>query len=243
MRRVAPGLWFLRLASRSKTPLETSAREFGDRLSRLLNKTICKGIHLSGIIASNGNAIVGRNVTADSPTADPIPLTITKAANAKVFLHLLYTLRYHDRDGHLTTVQSQIQLKIKRSENIENDDDPYMPILTYDYTQQPDNDYPPTHVHIEGNSEGLQGMLAATGVSDKKPEHLHVSVGSTLYRPCLEDVIEFCICEGLVKRYEGWEKVLNKSRSRYYQDQLRSAILTDTDHAAQILRDLGYTVH
>ena len=175
--------------------------------------------------------------------ADPIPLTITKAANAKVFLDLYYSLEYHEQDSHLTTVQSQLQLKVANNESGADDGASLTPVITYDYTQMPDNKYPSAHVHIEGNVDTLQRMLTITGVPDKKPADLHMSVGSSLFRPCLEDVIEFCILEGLVKAHTGWKDTLSVSRERYHEDQLRSAALTKIDYAAQVLRDLGYSVH
>ena len=171
---------------------------------------------------------------------EPIPLTRSKAT-ARVFLDLCYMLKL-DTENRLTTVQSQIQLKVLDDASSQSANSSIQSVLTYDYTQNPDNDYPRAHLHFDGNSVILDKLLNITHVPDKKSADLHIPVGSPRFRPCLEDVIEFCIVEGLVTPDPDWQLCLNRSRKKYLDDQLRSAILERRDLAIEILKDLGYSV-
>jgi len=228
------------LASKSKTLLETQARDFARRLSRLLNKTVCRGIHLNGItVPKNRVALVGRNVSEQNPLGEPIPLTRSRA-NASLFLDLRYTLRLNPED-RLTTVQSEIHLKVQEGSSQRGK--PTRGVLAYDYKQPPDNEYPASHLHFDGQSIALQELLTVTQVPDKKPADLHIPLGSSRFRPCLEDVIEFCIIEGLVTPDPEWRDHLEPSRQDYHEEQLRSAIRDRPDCAASALRSIGYTVN
>lgn len=236
--RAARGSWFLHLASKTKTLLESQARDFAKGLSRLLNRTVCRGIHLNGVtITEKRVALVGRSISAQEPLGQPIPLTRSKAP-AHVFLDLRYMLRL-DHEDRLNTVESQIQLQVSGKGNRQRK---VRGVLAFDYTQQPENAYPPAHLHFDGQSSMLEDLLEGVGVTDKKPSDLHIPVGSPRFRPCLEDVIEFCIIEGLANPADDWETVLKQSRDAYYEKQLRSAILDRPEVAAEVLRGLDYSV-
>ena len=68
------------------------------------------------------------------------------------------------------------------------------------------------------------------------------AVGGRRFRPCLEDVIEFCILERLVTPRDGWKQALNKSRDAYLDLQLRAAVHRNPKEAADALKHDGWRV-
>ncbi len=113
-------------------------------------------------------------------------------------------------------------------------------IASYDYTRDPPNDYPAAHMHIHGRAENLEQMLERCGRPKDKPDDLHLPVGGRRFRPCLEDLIEFCILERLVTPRPRWESVLNVSRQRFRDDQLRAAVRRSPEIAAGVLKERGW---
>ncbi len=116
------------------------------------------------------------------------------------------------------------------------------PVVTYDYTRDPPNEYPEAHFHIHGANDAVQRMLQVCGRARHKPDDLHFPVGGRRFRPCLEDLIEFCILERLVKPRPDWKRVLYESRQRFRDDQLRAAVRRSPELAAGVLKREGWTV-
>ena len=104
------------------------------------------------------------------------------------------------------------------------------------------NVYPEAHFHLHGESDALRRVLLLCGRTKNKPDDLHIPVGGRRFRPCLEDVIEFCVLERLVTPRERWQAVLNDSRGRYYEKQLEAAVRQDPSRAADVLRSEGWHV-
>jgi hypothetical protein len=104
------------------------------------------------------------------------------------------------------------------------------------------NEFPEAHIHIHGESDVLGGVLRASGRDKDKPADLHLPVGGRRFRPCLEDIIEFCILERLVTARDGWQDALNSSREKYRDQQLRVAVRRNPATAAETLRSGGWQV-
>ncbi len=180
----------------------------------------------------HGRAVVGYEVSKANPLGDSVPLTISKSP-ARLYLSVLHTLELDDSETFLTTKQSTYTLQ-------EDDDD--ASILTYDFVREPPNEFPEAHIHIHGESDVLRGMLHASGRDKDKPADLHLPVGGRRFRPCLEDIIEFCILERLVTPRNEWQGALNRSRDEYRDRQLRAAVRRNPAAAAEVLRSDGWQV-
>ena len=180
----------------------------------------------------SGRAVVGYNVSEVNPVGDCVPLTISKSP-ARLYLSVLHTLELDDSETFLTTNKSTYTLQ---------DDDDTAAILTYDFVRDPPNEFPEAYIHVHGQSEALIRMLRAGGRDKSKPADLHLPVGGRRFRPCLEDIIEFCILERLVKPRGSWQKALNKSRDEYLDQQLRAAVHRSPDKAVAALRRDGWQV-
>ena len=115
-------------------------------------------------------------------------------------------------------------------------DDTKESIITYEYMREPPNNFPEAHFHIHGESDMLQNMSDACGRNKDKPADLHLPVGGRRFRPCLEDIIEFCILEQLVTPRDNWRDTLKKSRDLYYDQQLRAATRRAPDIVTEALK-------
>ena len=178
-----------------------------------------------------GFAVIGNRRGPLKPLGDPVALTVSQAS-ARLELRLVHSLELDESRQFLTTSKSTYKLAEAGG----------APIVTYDYTRQPPNEYPEAHFHIHGNAEAVQSMLERCDRGRDKPDDLHFPVGGRRYRPCLEDLIEFCILERLATPRDGWQQALNKSRERFREQQLRAAVRRAPTLAAEVLRSEGWTV-
>ena len=179
-----------------------------------------------------GRAVIGNRVSRRRLIGDPIALTRSRAP-AQLELSVLHTLVLDDLGQFLTTNKSTYALQFAGTGES---------IISYDYTRDPPNDYPEAHLHIHGSAENIKLMLTRCGRPKDKSDDLHFPVGGRRFRPCLEDLIEFCILERLVKPRPGWEKALNESRQRFRDNQLRAAVRRSPDIAAGVLKERGWQV-
>lgn len=180
----------------------------------------------------DGRAVIGNQVKKQSLLGNHIALTITKAP-AHLELRLVHSLELDESGRFLTTSRSTYKLSLAGS---------HVPIVTYDYTRDPPNEYPEAHLHLHGRAVVVQDMLERCGRAKDKPDDLHFPVGGRRFRPCLEDLIEFCILERLVQPRPDWERALNESRQRFREHQLRAAVRRSPGIAAGVLKAQGWQV-
>ena len=220
------------MPSRRQPDLRRQAREFSGEIAETLNRTITDGLRLSVVMDASGRAAIGNRINEREPIGTPIALTVTKAP-ASLELRFLHSLELDASREFPTTSKSTYKLC---------EVDSGSPIVTYDYTRDPPNDYPEAHLHVHGSAENIKLMLERCGRPKDKPDDLHFPVGGRRFRPCLEDLIEFCILERLVEPRLGWKQALNESRQRFRDNQLRAAVRRSPDIAAGVLKDRGWQV-
>ena len=176
--------------------------------------------------------MIGYKANKQRPLGEPIKLT-TSRAPGHLCLDVLHTLDLDESGQFLTTNKSTYTLKeIGSSE----------PIVTYDYERDPPNEYPEAHFHLHGESDVIRSMLQRCARRSDKPADLHFPVGGRRFRPSLEDLIEFCVLERLVKPREGWQDALEASRERYRERQLQAVVRRYQVQAADVLRREGWQV-
>ena len=172
-----------------------------------------------------GTAVLGRGITKANLKSSPIELR-TRQPRTSLYLFVTYTLDLSERDDRfLTVTKSTYGLGTSETEWA----------FRYDYVRNPSNKYPEAHLQILGESERLADLMS-TGRPGRPPSRLHLPVGSRRFRPCLEDIIEFCIVEQLVEpRHDKWEEKLNSQRDQFYRRQLKAAVRQDPDTARSAL--------
>ena len=220
------------MSSPQQPELRRLAGAFARETSRLLNGTVTDGIRISAFMEPEGSAVVGYRVAKNRLRGSPIPLTVSKSP-ARLHLRMLHTLVLDDSGEFLTAERSTCILQAGDAEAT---------IFAYDYVREPPNDYPEAHIHLYGKCEALRAMLDMCGLDKRQPADLHLPVGGRRFRPCLEDVIEFCIVERLVTPRQGWESALGRGRGRYHETQLRAAVRRNPTPAADVLRHQGWQV-
>lgn len=220
------------MPSRRQSDLSRQARKFSGEIAETLNRTITDGLSLSVVMDASGRAAIGNRINEREPVGSPVALTVTKAP-ASLELRFLHSLELDESRKFLTTSKSTYKLCAAGSGE---------PIVTYDYTREPPNEYPEAHLHIHGYANNVQLMLERCGRPKDKPDDLHFPVGGRRFRPCLEDLIEFCVLERLVEPRPGWQEALNESRRRFRDDQLRAAVRRSPEIAAEVLNQEGWRV-
>jgi hypothetical protein len=71
---------------------------------------------------------------------------------------------------------------------------------------------------------------------------LHIPVGGSRFRPCLEDLVQFLIQECRFDSRENWRKYVEAGRERWRRRQLAAATRDVPEIAARVLEELGYSV-
>lgn len=174
--------------SSKQAEIANEARRFAGDLSDLLNGTITEGIRISAAMRPTGTAVVGYGITSNNLKSSPIGLR-TPQPRTSLYLFLTYTLDLNEQDHRFMTVtKSTYGLGTRETQWA----------FRYDYERKASNAYPDAHLHILGESERL-AELTSIGRPGRHPPRLHLPVGGRRFRPCLEDIIEFCIVEQLVE--------------------------------------------
>lgn len=102
---------------------------------------------------------------------------------------------------------------------------------------------PTAHVHVHGHRGALSHLLSQAGHdSPHDMSSLHIPVGGARFRPCLEDFIQFLICECRFDALEGWRGPVEAGRERWRRRQAAAVVRDVPEDAARVLRRLGYTV-
>jgi len=195
-----------------------------------LNGTITVGVRITSVLAESGACFVGFNVSKrDHARMEPIPITISKAP-ATCFLVVRHVLRLDDEREHLTDARCAF--------GVYADDAKRKLLVRYDYNRDLES-RASAHVHVDGVSPALTILSERT---DARPEleRLHLPVGGKRFRPCVEDVIEFLVTEGIARPHSRWSDVVDEHRAEYHRRQLRAAVRRDQESAALELRAQGW---
>ncbi|MFI1957178.1 hypothetical protein ACH46L_20085 [Streptomyces althioticus] len=108
-------------------------------------------------------------------------------------------------------------------------------LVHFDYERDKADGYPDAHLQVQGYSEFLAELLP-----DRPLAKLHFPVGGKRFRPCLEDVIEFLIVEGLVEGVPEWRGALAPGRERFQRNQLRAAMRRNPDIVREFVKEYRF---
>lgn len=116
------------------------------------------------------------------------------------------------------------------------------PVLRIHFRRE-SNVRPAFHVHFHGHRGALSHLLSQAGHEyPHDMSSLHIPVGGSRFRPCLEDFIQFLICECRFDAQLGWRKHVEAGRERWRCRQAAAVVRDVPEEAARVLRDLGYIV-
>ena len=215
----------------TRTDLRTQAAEFAARTADLLNRTVTQGIRINVVLQDDGAVgWAGYGISKHAPfPGTGIPLTLS-TAQPHCYLHVMHTLvQLH---GMLVTDQSSFGLYL--------DEDLDRNVFHYDFARNPGNPYPVAHVQVNATSAAFDELC---GRLDRATElgRVHFPVGGKRFRPCLEDVVELLIVEGLATGRAGWQEAVEEHRTWYRRIQLKAAVRDDPDAVREELQRLEET--
>jgi len=215
----------------AKGSLDLSARgrNFAKQIQDLLNKTVCDTAKVrSTDIPERQQVIVGTRLGDELPLiAAPVGIGLNRRKKPRVWLTVQYTC-FLDNADYLTVYTSVFAVSASA-------DDESMMLCHYDYEREKDG-YPAAHLQVAGTSPGF---AAVADLCDRKPsdlKKLHFPVGGRRFRPCLEDVIEFMVGEGLAAGRRGWKAVVEAKREEFLENQLRAAVRRYPEVAIKVLK-------
>lgn len=166
---------------------------------------------------------VGFGVTpADLGSNRPFPLN-PGADGQRLALSAWYLLG-PDAEGDYVQVQTSVV------ELLCDIDDEDSSLLHVDY-QRDKQDYPESHLQVYATSTYWEVASA------RSLDRLHLPVGGRRYRPSIEDVLEFLLCEGMSTGREGWEEAIGEHREDFRRTQLRAAVRRDPETAREAVEE------
>lgn len=116
------------------------------------------------------------------------------------------------------------------------------PILRFEYSRSMLS-APNAHVHVHAHRGALSHLLSRTGhEAPHDISFLHIPVGGSRFRPCLEDLVQFVIQECRFDHLQGWQDQVDEGRERWRRRQVAAVVRDAHDEAARVLQELGYTV-
>lgn len=80
------------------------------------------------------------------------------------------------------------------------------------------------HIHVTGESLLLGYLLGTQGKKRRRLQQLHLPVGGFLFRPGIEDFLEFAIDEELIPGKEGWRDALAATREEFLRKQFMAMV-------------------
>lgn len=116
------------------------------------------------------------------------------------------------------------------------------PLLRLDYDHKM-HSAPQVHWNVHAERGATSVLLARCN-----PKHhgllsqVHLPVGGTRYRPCLEDFLEMLVVEFNIDRLPRWRESIQHGRQQWRQFQVRSAVRDWPEQAVAVLESLGYDI-
>ena len=204
--------------------LAQQAQEFGQEMAGLLLATL-PGLPEPPVqILASGDRVIIRS-------AGSLPLCIDRKRIAG--LEISVACQMDSSGSYLAIYESTYSLVA---------DVDRTPLLRIHYRRYQQAE-PSAHIHVHGHRGALSHLLSRAG--HEHPHDmaaLHLPVGGSRFRPCLEDFIQFLLSECLLEGEAGWRQHVEDGRARWRLRQAAVVARDAPEEAARVLRNLGYTV-
>lgn len=116
------------------------------------------------------------------------------------------------------------------------------PLVRFDFLRT-SNTAPSAHLQIHAQRGALSHLLSkADHDAPHEMSKLHIPLGGSRYRPCLEDVLQFLIEECRVDSLPGWREAVDEGRATWRRKQARAVARDFPVEAAETLISLGYSI-
>ncbi|MGH3545386.1 MAG: hypothetical protein ACRDPW_05625 [Mycobacteriales bacterium] len=103
---------------------------------------------------------------------------------------------------------------------------------------------PASHWQVHAERGAFSHLLAhAKAKAPHDLSSLHLPVGGARYRPCIEDFLQFLVCECGVDRHTNtWKNAVEAGRQQWRMRQIRTLVRDAPTEAAHVLEKLGYRI-
>lgn len=206
--------------------LQLQAEEFGQEMAGLLSATL-PGLPTPPVeILQHNDRVIIR-----PPDGKPLPLYIKGEHLAGIKLSVACTV---DSTGkYLAVAESTFNLLAKLDRT---------PVYRIHYRRTPANE-PAAHLHVHAHRGALSHLLSQAGHAQPHDiSSLHIPVGGSRFRPCLEDFVQFLIMECGFDAKPDWRVHVDAGRTRWRCRQAAVVVRDVPEEAARVLRELGYKV-
>lgn len=225
-----PGKNFEKSTSSSKTTdLERLAHGFAEEVADTLENVLPEA-PLTEAVGRGGRFVIrpGKD-EGEGPGA--VPLLIDGEGVASLEFSILCRLDSARRYLAVGKSSYRVLANVDRS-----------PILRFEYEREMDK-APHAHIHVHAHRGALSHLLSKAGhATPHDMSSLHIPVGGSRLRPCLEDLLEFLIVECGFDYVDGWREHVEAGRERWRRKQVAAIVRDVHTDAADTLRNLGYTV-
>jgi hypothetical protein len=206
--------------------LQQQAEEFGQEMAGLLTATLPRLPDPPIEILRRGDRVV-----IWPPNNQPLPLHAGGQHLASLALSMSCEIDSARR--YLAVAESTFNLLAKLDRT---------PVLRIHYYREP-RGKPSAHLHVHGHRGALSHLLSQAGHEHPHDmSSLHIPLGGSRFRPCLEDFIQFLISECKFDAHPDWQQHVEEGRERWRCRQVATAVRDVPEEAARVLRELGYAV-
>lgn len=147
-------------------------------------------------------------------------------------LEIRYSCALDRRGEHLAVDKSHVKVYVVGERE---------PLVRFEFERVPPGRTPAAHIQVHAQSHALGwvwGRTALRPAPESRLQSLHLPVGGSRFRPCLEDVLEMLIWHFELDVEDGWRDALERGRATWRRAQLAAAIRDDVEAARTILREL-----
>lgn len=224
------------------------AEEFAESITGRLRSIFGVDATFRALVLGEGRAVVELwdDAQGDADHASdlqPVLLTINKVPRIRLFLK--FHCCWDGQQSYLAIEESWVHVSINK-----RNEDP--PLFRYEYVRAPRAGIPSAHIHIHAHRDEMSFLMmhADRGRPKRRKrkddvpavKRMHFPVGGARFRPCIEDVCQMLIEEFGVDVADGHIAAIKEGREHWRRVQLRTAVRDSPEDAAEVLRDLGYTV-
>jgi hypothetical protein len=210
--------------------LAGQAHDFAQRIQYTLNATICKDVRIKAVQRPSGSDpvfTVGSGLSRTNLTQpEGFPVRID-GKKPRLWINLSYQVHMDSAQRFLTVDKSYV--------GIFSTEDLKSCLCHFDFERVKEH-YTGAHVQVHGQSPALEA-LNRPGDEKRPLEKLHFPVGGKRFRPTLEDIVEFLICERLADGRSGWEQVIEEGRNQFQRTQLKAAMRRNTAVVEEFMRE------
>ena len=212
--------------------LRTLAQDFGETTAALLDNVLPQAPPID-VIRHGKHYVVKPGFPEDSDGQGHASVPLLIEGERVASLEIALFCRLDSTERYLTIESSVFGL----SADVDR-----TPVLRYEYERDM-HQAPHAHIHIHAHRGALSHLLSKTGYATPHDmSSLHIPVGGSRFRPCLEDLLQFLISECGFDAKPNWKEHVEVGRERWRRYQVRSIVRGVPTEAVETLRDLGYTI-